>query len=110
MNKLSIPSFSSAALAGGFGIPFFILGLDFIRERTDSNLLLVIWSIIGFILPFLISTTDIGDLKGRLFRFEFTSKDFKEIYLPTWKRMMVWFISACASTILLQLVGVNIVG
>ena len=108
MNRQLLPSFTSATLAGCIGMPIFILGVDFISQETGSNFLLIIWSIIGFVLPFLASTTDIGYLRRNLFRVKFTKEEFQKFYLPAWKRMAVWFISTCASILLLKVIGVNI--
>jgi len=108
MNKQMLPSFTSATLSGCIGMPLFIFGVDIISRKTESNLLLITWSIIGFVLPFLVSTTDISYLRRNLFRVKFTKKEFKKFYFPAWKRMVVWFISACASILLLKLIGINI--
>ncbi len=108
MSKKKIPSFTSATLTGGIGMPLFILGVESISRKTGSNLLLIIWSIIGFVLPFLVSTTDFSYLKKNLFRVKFTKEEFKNFYFPAWKRMAVWIISACTSILLLKLIGINI--
>ena len=108
MNKQMLPSFTSACLAGCIGMPLFILGVDLISRKTGSNLLLLAWTVIGFFLPLLISTTDISYLKRILFRVKFTKEEFQRFYLPAWKRMAVWFISACTSILLLKFIGINI--
>jgi hypothetical protein len=108
MNKKKLPSVTSAILFGFIGMPLFIFGINFISQKTGSNILLIIWSIIGFALPFLVSTTDISHLRKNLFRVRLTKEEFKKFYFPAWKRMVVWFISACASILLLKLIGINI--
>jgi len=108
MNKKKFPSFTSATLAGCIGMPIFIFGIGIISRKTGSSVLLIAWSIIGFMLPLLVTTTDISYLRKNLFRVKPTKQEFKNFYFPAWKRIVVWFISACLSILLLKLLGINI--
>jgi hypothetical protein len=40
--------------------------------------------------------------------YRLTAKDFRRSYFPTWKRMLVYFISACISGLFLKLIGLGL--
>ncbi len=99
---IKFPSYITAILYGAIGIPFFAYVGDVI-QKNGNQLLLLIWGIIGFIIPVVICTGDFKYIsnemkKGRsLLGPWVNSQDFKEFYFPTFKRIFVLFISAAIS-------------
>ena len=110
---IKFPSYTSAIITGAIGTPLFLFVLNYIHDNSDSQFTLFFWSIIGFIIPVVISTADIERIRkwhkeGRpLFKPWIKAEDFKLFYIPTWKRMIVWFLAACISLLLLRLLGIN---
>ena len=108
---IKIPSYKAAMIFGAIGMPIFILVLKLIEKVPDSQPAQIAWSILGFGVPFLLSTGDFKYIKqerskGRSFLGPWTrSQDFKEFFIPTWKRMAVWFLSAAISLIMLNIIG-----
>jgi hypothetical protein len=35
------------------------------------------------------------------------AEDFRQFYIPAFKRMLVYFLSACISTLFLKLIGID---
>lgn len=109
---LKIPSYKAAAIFGAIGMPVFVYVLKIIEDKSINQIALIIWAIIGFGLPMLISTCEFNYIRkemkeGRSFFGPWTkSQDFKEFFFPTWKRMSVWFLAACISLLLLNRTGV----
>lgn len=94
---IKIPSYKAAAIFGAIGIPVFIYVLNVLENRSAHQIALIIWSIIGFGLPLLISTGDLNYVmkKGRPFFRSWTRpQDFKEFFIPAWKKMFVWFFGS----------------
>src|SRR3972149_1959058 len=114
---IKFPSYTSAILAGVVGMPVLILGNSYIEKNSGSQLLQFVWLIIWFFLPMLISTVDLpyirkriqeeGNTLFKLIRLMLRVEDFRQFYIPAWKRMLVYFVSACISTLLLKLIGVD---
>ena len=114
---MKFPSYTSAILAGAVGMPLLILGINYIKNNFGSQFLQLVWFIICFFLPLLISTADLGYIRRRLqeghtlyilIRLQWArTEDFKRFYIPTWKRMLVYFVSACISTLLLKLIAID---
>jgi hypothetical protein len=116
--------YTAAILAGAVGMPLFVFIADYISRRTNSDFLLFLWLISGFFLPVIISTVDVGNelkffrawLQKEGIRGVFIippehrlSKDaLRKYYIPVWKRMAAWFVSACVSMFVLKLVGINV--
>jgi hypothetical protein len=111
---MKFPSYSAAILTGAIGLPLFICVAKYIEKNSRSQVLMAVWFILGFGLPFLISTGDLGYIrrhfKGGLsfFRPWVTSEVFRQFLIPAWKRMGVWFVAAVVSVLLLKLLGVDI--
>ena len=113
---MKLPSYTSAILAGAVGVPLLILGINYIKNNFGSQFLQFVWFIISFLLPVLISTVDLGYIRKRwqeahtlymLIRtWQFRAEDFRRVYIPTWKRMSAYFVSACISALFLKLIGV----
>ncbi len=116
---MKFPSYASAILAGAVCTPLLILGINYIEKNSGNQVLQFAWLIICFFLPVLISTVDLGYLRKRTLeghtlymlirRWQFTAEDFRRFYIPTWKRMLVYFVSACISALFLKLIGVGLV-
>jgi predicted MFS family arabinose efflux permease len=111
---IKIPSYKAAIIFGAIGMPAFVYILKFLENESGTQIAQIVWSIIGFGLPFLISTGDLSYIrremrKGRPFFGPWTKfQGFKEFYLPAWKRMSVWFLAACVSLLLLNLIGMDL--
>jgi hypothetical protein len=114
---MKFPSYASAILAAVVCTPLLILGIDYIEKNSGNQFLQFAWVIIWFFLPVLISTVDLGYIRKRrqeghtlymLIRtWQFRAEDFRRLYIPTWKRMLVYFVFACISTLLLKLIGID---
>jgi hypothetical protein len=115
---MKFPSYPLAILAGAICTPILILGIDYMEKSSCNQFLQFVWFIIWFIPPVVISTIDIGDIRRRIQEghtlymlirtYRLTAEDFRRFYIPTWKRMMVYFISACISALFLKLIGVGL--
>jgi hypothetical protein len=111
---IKIPSFMSAIIYGAVFMPVFVSIFKLLNANFAGQIALFVWSVIGFFLPVLISTLDFGYIrqemkKGRPFWGPWTkSQDFKEFYIPAWKRIFVCFIAACISLLILKLIGIDL--
>jgi hypothetical protein len=114
---IKLPSYGSSILAGAVCTPVLILGVDCIEKNSKNQFLEFTWFIIWFFLPVLISTVDLGEIRKRwqkghtlymLIRsWQFKAEDFRRFYIPAFKRMLVYFVSACISTLFLKLIGID---
>ena len=115
---IKFPSYTSAILAGALCTPVLILGIEYIEKIAENQFLQFVWFLIWFFPPVIISTIDLGEIRKRLkegkslYRlirtYRVTAEDFKRSYIPTWKRMAVYFVTACISALLLKLIGVGL--
>jgi len=109
---MKFPSYAIAILFGTIGMPIFIIVMNYINKSFDNQLLLFGWTIVGFVLPLLLSTANIGYIRsefknGRfLLKSWFKAEDFRYFYFPTWKRMGAWFASSVISVLLFKALGV----
>jgi len=124
MYKMKFRPYTAAILTGGVGMPLFVFIADYISQRTHSDFLLFLWFISGFGFPLIASTVALGNelmffrewLQKEGIRGFFIipperrlSKDsLRKYYIPVWRRMAVWFMSACVSMLVLKLLGINI--
>jgi hypothetical protein len=110
------PSMSAAIVTGAVGMPLLISGWKFIEATSHSQLLLLLWAVVAFIIPVVLATTDLRDVARRWRDAGFfgsvsatASRDaFRQIYFPAWTRMAAWFVSAVLSLLLLRIVGINL--
>ncbi len=106
----------AAIVTGAIGMPLLIWGWNFIETTSHSQLLVLVWAIVAFIIPVVLATTDLRDVARRwrdagLFgsvSAPGSREAFRQIYLPAWKRMAAWFVSAVVSLLLLKIAGVNL--
>jgi hypothetical protein len=109
------PSMLAAIVTGAIGTPLLIWGWNFIETTWHSQLLALVWAIVALIIPVILATTDLRDVARRwrdagLFgsvSAPGSREAFRQIYLPAWKRMAAWFVSALVSLLLLTIIGVN---
>ncbi|PKN61069.1 MAG: hypothetical protein CVU57_31425 [Deltaproteobacteria bacterium HGW-Deltaproteobacteria-15] len=110
---MKVPSYWAAIITGAIGMPVFVVVLRFLEHRSAGQLALVVWFLLGFGLPLLVSTGDFEYIRqemknGRSFFGPWVkTKDFKEFYVPAWKRIFVWFLASCGSIMLLKTIGVD---
>jgi hypothetical protein len=86
------------------------MGWKFIEATSHSQLLLLLWAIVAFIIPVVLATTDLRDVARRWREAGFfgsgsasASRDaFRQIYFPAWTRMAAWFVSAVVSLLLFE--------
>jgi hypothetical protein len=110
------PSMPAAIVTGAVGMPLLISGWKFIEATSHSQLLLLLWAVVAFIIPVVLATTDLREIARRwqeagLFGSASApaSRDaFRQIYFPAWKRMAAWFVAALLSLLLLKIVGINL--
>ena len=111
---MKFPSYSAAIFFGAIGMPIFMFIIKYIEKHFGSQLLLIGWSLIGFVLPLLISTGDFRYIrneikKGRsLLKPWIKADDYKYLYIPAWKRTGVCFASTVISIVLLKIAGINL--
>jgi len=107
---IKLPSNTAAILAGAIVMPLFMMGWKYAEENHFNGIVIFVWSIIAFFLPIILSTADLGYLRrtGGLFHIRLSRNDFTLFYLPTWKRMAIWFLSTVFSVLLLKLMGLNL--
>lgn len=113
-NMRVFPSMPAAIVAGSVVTPLFVLGWRFIESTLHSQILVLLWCVATFLAPVLLATTDLKYAArrrrelGGFFRPLISADDFRFFYIPAWKRMFVWFISAAISMLLLKAVGVEL--
>ena len=94
------PSNLSAILTGFIGMPLFLSGLKILNKHNFNDVLLVIWSLVAFLLPMLLSVFDykffykIYERDGSLFRSPLTDNDMKVYLFPAMKRIVLYFFSS----------------
>jgi hypothetical protein len=110
------PSMPAAIVTGAVGMPLLIWGWKFIEATSHSQLLVLLWAIVAFIIPVVLATTDLRDVAKRWREAGFfgsvsppaTREVFRHIYFPAWIRMAAWFVSAVVSLLLLKITGMNL--
>ena len=110
------PSMPAAIVTGAVGMPLLIWGWKFIEATSHSQLLLVLWAIVAFIIPVVLATIDLRDIARRWREAGFfgslsppaSRESFRHIYFPAWTRMAAWFVSAVVSLLLLKIIGMNL--
>jgi len=115
--KRILPSIPAAIVAGAIGMPLCVLGCKFIENEIRNQFVLFLWCLITFALPVLFATVDFKYFARRrretvgMFRrffFPFTSiEDFSQYYLTGMGRMFICFVSAVASMIILNALGIE---
>ena len=116
MKTRVLPSIPAAAAAGAVGVPLLIVGWRFLERTSGSQLLLIVWGVVAFFVPLFFAVHDRQEAarwrseRGflGLFIAPASREAFRRFYIPAWKRMAVWFISAVASTLLLKAAGVDL--
>ncbi|HVF71726.1 MAG TPA: hypothetical protein VM940_08960 [Chthoniobacterales bacterium] len=113
--KRIFPSYSAAIAVGALGVPLLIYGSKIIAHTSASQLLLPLWAIVAFLVPVFLATYDRAEAarwrRGGFFGSFIppaSGEAFHRLYIPAWKRMAVWFVSAAVSGILLKLAGVDL--
>jgi hypothetical protein len=107
------PSMPAAIVTGAVGMPVLIWGWKLIEATSHSQLLVMVWTIVAFIVPVLPATIDLWDIARRWRDAGFfgpvsapaSREAFRQIYFPAWTRMAAWFVSAVVSLLLLKIVG-----
>jgi hypothetical protein len=92
-----------AAFITGCLTPLVVENLIYLQGQGVSDLVLIPIGIVGLQLPMTVATCDLAypwrkGLRFSLFRYALPKgTDFKELYFPAWRRMVVWFIGAVIS-------------
>jgi hypothetical protein len=106
---LKLPSYPAAILAGAIGMPVFIWVFKYIENNIGSQILLFIWIVIGFFIPFIFSTGDLG-YAIKVFKrkpYRIIAEDYTMFFFPAWKRTGVWFLSLVISIVILKLLEIT---
>jgi hypothetical protein len=109
-----LPSTLAAVVAGALVMPLFALGWRFIEATFHSQIVVLLWAVVAFFIPVLLATADMKYVArrrrelGGFFRPLTSPEDFRFFYIPAWKRMFVWFMSAVSSGLVLKAVGVEL--
>ena len=104
--NIKFPSYKAAIVIGAIIIPLF----ELIDKMTKNIIILNCWGVFGCIMPLFISTFDFKYIRNELkkgrpfFGLWISSQDFKECFIPSWKRMFVCFLSMFVSVIILEIV------
>jgi hypothetical protein len=113
-NTRILPSMLAAIVAGAVAMPLFILGWKFIEASLHSQVAVILWFIIGFIVPVLLATADLKYAArrrrelGGFFPPLISADDFRLFYFPAWRRMFVWFVSTVFSVLVLKALGIEL--
>jgi uncharacterized membrane protein YhaH (DUF805 family) len=59
------PSMPAAIVTGAVGMPLLIWGWKFIETTSHSQLLVLVWAIVAFIIPVVLATIDLRDVARR---------------------------------------------
>jgi hypothetical protein len=59
------PSMPAAIVTGAVGMPLLIWGWKFIETTSHSQLLVLVWAIVAFIIPVVLATVDLRDVARR---------------------------------------------
>src|SRR5688572_25473786 len=107
------PSMPAAIVGGAVGMPLLTYGCQLIERTFASGWLVVLWVLVAFVIPFVISTADLKYLskswrESGLYSMSVKREDFVLFYIPAWSRTLVWFVSSVASFLLLRAVGVTL--
>ncbi len=114
--KRIFPSYPAAIAAGALGVPLLSFGSRLIESTQSNACLLPIWGLLAFIIPVYYATYDREAAKEWRREHGFfgsivvpaSSKAMRRLYIPAWKRMAVYFVSAVASILMFKLFGVDI--
>jgi hypothetical protein len=111
------PSIPAAILTGALWMPLFFWSVRLMERNVGNQLLLFLWSLIGFVLPVLVSTGDLRYIRDRMqaerslfgkLRIAWASpEDYKLFYVPAWTRIGVLLLSTVISLMSLKLIGIN---
>jgi hypothetical protein len=114
--KIQLPSNTSAVFAGAVIMPVFIAGVQYLQKYSyqlhNNSFPIFIWSIVSFFIPFSLATVDFNYFKRTygsfwyIFRAQITKEDLTQFFIPTWKRIVIWFVSAAISSIVLMKIGI----
>ncbi len=102
------PSVPAAIVCGAVGMPLLAYGIRYLERISASEWLLLALVIVTFLMPFLVSTTDLKYVKSKWRTPGFYSmkrEDLRLFYIPAWLRMLVWWGSASLSLLLLRTLG-----
>ncbi|MBU1172737.1 MAG: hypothetical protein KKD44_24525 [Proteobacteria bacterium] len=105
---IKLPSYKAAILLGLISIPFFESIEKILPNEAISNII----DFIGFGVLLLISSADFNYIRqemknGRSFFGPWMRpQDFKECFIPSWKRMFVYFLSTCVSAVFFNFVKI----
>ena len=99
-------------LGGAIGMPLFMWGIHYIELNNLSQSFSIAWSVVGFLVPMIFSTIDVGYFitiyrrDASLFRSCITSKDYDRLLIPSTKRILIFFLSAVISVLSMKMLGV----
>jgi hypothetical protein len=113
-NRHLFPSTAAAIFVGALVTPSFVLGWRFIEATLHSQLAVILWFIVAFLVPVLLATVDLKYAArrrrelGGFFRPVASANEFRLFYIPAWRRMFVWFASTVISVLILKALGVEL--
>lgn len=105
------PSVPAAIVCGAVGMPLLGYGFHYLERISASEWMLLALVIVAFLVPFVVSTTDLKYLKSKWREPGFYSmkrEDLRLFYVPAWLRMVVWWGSASLSLLLLRALGLKL--
>ena len=111
------PSIPAAIVTGAVVLPVCIRGMEIITATLHPGPVLLtvqlIWSLITFFMPILLSTMDMRYSMRRWREVGFFSpmssrEDFLQLYIPCWGRMVVMLVSTVVAVIVLKGFGLNL--
>lgn len=107
---MTFPSNAAAVLVGAVVTPVFVLVYGFAQRKGISQLLVLLWDIIGFFIPFIAATVDREYIRkvGGLFQLRINEQDLTDFFIPTAKRIGIWFASTAAALIVLKIAGIRL--
>ena len=105
---IKFPSNISAALTGAIMTPILIAGVNYAEDKHYSQIVIFAMFIVGFLVPVLMTTFDFDHVRRSGGFFKPNIKDYRELFVPVWKRMALYFLFSVLSVVLLKFVGLTV--
>ena len=113
--RIEFPSYKAVFISGAVIMPMFLAFIRYVDSNFQDvfyiDISLILLSIIGFVIPFIVSTFDFAYFKNRygsvrrMFSIDFDREYIINFSIPAFKRVLVWFISAGISSLILTQLG-----
>jgi hypothetical protein len=100
-----MPRVRWAVVTGAVMMPILVGGMTFLSGAFHNDAVLMAWSLVAFVLPVVLSTSDPSYLRRNLFRPTAAAVHFRDFYVPAWGRVAAYVIAGTLSTLLCGALG-----